>query len=216
MAPESGYGRLVAGAFLEVARARGLPVVADLRYPPRTTSFTQLTKQLRRRSIDVVFVADTAQKLELVAPSLAVMDLWSTPRGERPDMKGRRPILLLSTADSISPSLLRNAGRYVQGAVLAPGYYPDPSAPSQTEFVSAYRQAYGEDPSLFDAVAFDAVRAIRAAAGRGARTHEAMLASLRQHALSGVTGALRFAADGSRADPPVLYQVSGEHIQVLP
>ena len=76
-------------------------------------------------------------------------------------------MLLLSTAADLSPRLLQSAGRYVQGALLAPGFYAGAADPRARGFVDAYRAAYGQDPHATEAYAYDGVNAIRAALAAG-------------------------------------------------
>ena len=54
-----------------------------------------------------------------------------------------RSVLLLSTANDLSPRLLQNAGRYVQGALLSPGFYADAGDARARAFLDGYRAAYG-------------------------------------------------------------------------
>src|SRR5204862_819107 len=97
-------------------------------YPPGANAFTAQVAELKRASFEAIFIPDEARRLELIAPALAAADLWpaawgATLAGPRPP--GQRSVLLLSTAVGVGPALLKNAGRYVQGALLAPGFYAD-------------------------------------------------------------------------------------------
>ena len=107
---------------------------------------------IKKTPPQVVFVADGADRLELIAPALAVADLWPAPWGapRPPAVPGKpraRNVLLLSTATELGPRLLQNAGRYVQGALLSPGFYADAGDTRARAFVDAYRAAYGQDPT---------------------------------------------------------------------
>jgi ABC-type branched-subunit amino acid transport system substrate-binding protein len=214
-APDNAYGRKQAAAFTAAARAAGLQVVAEERYDPQATSFGPLVNRLKARQFGGLFVPDRAAVLELLAPALARAGVWSRPAGG-PAGKKLRTIVLLSTAEGLSTKLVRAAGRYVQGAVLAPGFYADAEDERVAPFVAGYRDAYGGDPGLFEAFGHDAVRAVRAAVAGGARTRADVRARLQRGALHpGVTGHVTFGADGHRLDPPLLYQVDGERIRLL-
>src|SRR6185436_9945525 len=106
-----------------------------------------------------------------------------------------RNVLLLSTAAELSPRLLQNAGRYVQGALLSPGFYAAAGDARARAFVEAYRAAYGSDP--------------HATAG-GARNRADVLGALGAGTFEGLTGAMRFGVDHGRVDAPRLYVISGD------
>src|SRR5581483_11811570 len=129
LGPDNAAGRRLAEAFRRAVTAAGGRVVVQASYPPTASSFSAAVAPLRRATFDAVFVPDDADRLELVAPALAVIDVWSrspaTPAHRpvsAPGAPRRREVLLLSTAVGLSKRLVRNAGRYVQGALLAPGF----------------------------------------------------------------------------------------------
>jgi branched-chain amino acid transport system substrate-binding protein len=214
-APDNPYGKKQTAAFAAAARAAGLQVVAEERYDPHATSFGPVVTRLKARSFDALFVPDRAGTLELLAPALARAGLWSRPAGGAAGKKVRG-IVLLSTAEGLSTKLVRAAGRYVQGAILAPGFYADAEDERVTPFVTSFREAYGDEPGLFEAYGHDAVRAVRAAAAGGARSRADVRTRLQRGAvLNGVTGQVTFGPDGHRVDPPLLYQVDGERIRLV-
>jgi len=211
IAPDNAYGKKVGEAFVVEARARGLEVAAVEAYAKDATSFGKAISAVKKSGLDALFVADTAKRLELITPALAAADLWPLPEGQKP-VKGRR-ILLLSTAEGLSPDLLRAAGRYVQGALLAPGFYPDESEPALADYVRRYRGSFGEEPSLFDASAYDAALALRRVIESGGRDRAALALGLLRPGAAGATGVVSFAA-GVRADAGWLFSVEGEVIRV--
>ncbi len=214
LASTGAYGKRVADAFVDAAKSEGVTIAVDLRYDAKETSFTKQARVLKARGVDAVFVGDTSSKLELIAPALAAADLWATPRGDSAGPK-RRAILLLSTAEGLSPRLLQTAGRYVQGAVLGASYWADEADERQAELVGRYRQAYGEDPGQFAAAAWDAVRAVRAAVERGAKTAGDVRKALVAGGHQGALGTMRFSESGERVDAPRLYVVEGERIRTV-
>jgi ABC-type branched-subunit amino acid transport system substrate-binding protein len=210
LAPDTPYGRAMVSAFEARARALGARVVARLTYPAKTAAFDkQAAKLARAPRFEALFVPDQAHTFSLVAPALAKAGLWSATR---PATRAkRRQIVLLSTADGLTARLV-NASRYVQGAVLAPGFFPDESAP----LVRRYRDSQGSPPSLVAALAFDAVELVRAARARGARSRSEIQAALvGGKPVPGLTGAIRFDSRGQRVDPPLLYRVEGEQIRLI-
>ena len=122
---------------------------------------------------------------------------------------GGRPVLLLSTAEGLTAAFLVDAGRHAEGALLAPGYYPDDQDPTTKAFVDRFVAAFGRSPGATEAYAYDAAQlAAAAAAGRPRRRSPRRS---RQRQLVGVTGTIRFDADHRRADPGVIYTVVEEN-----
>ena len=216
--PDTAAGKALRSAFKSDVVAGGGRVASDVSYPPGATSFTAAVATIKKSAPQVVFVADGADRLELIAPALAAADLWAAPWGASPPARvpGKprsRNILLLSTAADLSPRLLQSAGRYVQGTLLAPGFYAGAADPHARGFVDAYHAAYGQDPHATEAYAYDAVNAIRAAVAAGARTRADLTSALSAGTFEGLTGALHFGADHGRADSTRLYVVDGDEIK---
>lgn len=220
--PDTEAGTALRRAFKQAVAAGGGRVTADVSYPPGSTSFTAAVAAIKKSPPQVVFVADGADRLELIAPALAAADLWPAPWGAArpapvPGKPRTRNVLLVSTAGDLSQRLLQNAGRYVQGALLAPGFYAGAQDERARGFVSAYRAAYGQDPHAAEAYAFDGVNAVRAAITGGARTRRDLANALAAGTFEGLTGAMRFGPGPSsaRADSPRIYVIDGADIKLF-
>jgi ABC-type branched-subunit amino acid transport system substrate-binding protein len=204
--PDNAYGRRMRDLFVQEAQRANLPVAGQASYESNATAFGQPIKELRLRRWDVLFVPDLASRLELIAPALAAADLWPTMPGA-PKQAKIRNITLISTAEDLSPRVLKES-RYLQGSLLAPGYYPE-----EDSFVQQYRGEHGDDPKLFEAFAYDAVHAVRAALESGAHDRAQLAARLGAlGGIYGVTGKVKFSPGGDRADPAAVYQITGEAI----
>lgn len=220
LAPQSPFGREVAAAFAARATARGLRPLRLLDYPATTVAFSALATDVARLAPQVVFVADSAQRLVLIAPALARAGIGATsPSANDPGTPAARGPLLLATADGLSPEQLRHHARYLRGAVLAPGFFPVATQPSAAAGpIARYRAQQGQAPRLVDALTHDAVLALRGRWAAGARSPRALLRALREPppaATPTLTGPLFFAADGARADPPTLYELRGDDLVLL-
>src|SRR5262249_24337989 len=106
------------------------------------------------------------------------------------------------------------AGRYVQGALLAPGFYADTNDNAARAFVDAYRAAYGQEPHAAEAYAYDGVNALRAAAAAGGKARADVLRALATGTFEGLTGTLRIGPEHERVDPPRVYTVVGDEIDL--
>lgn len=219
LAPDNGYGRAIGAAFSDAVGKGGGTIVKTVTYPAATVSFAKIAKGLGS-DWQGVFVPDLASTLQLIAPALAAAGMIPKPPGTRGSKKklGGRPIVLLSTAEDLESHYLAEAGRYSEGAMLAPGFYPDDADPNAKPFIDRFLAAYNRPPSATEAYAYDAAQ-LAAAAGTGGRS--ALAAALAHSTLAGVTGQIRFDADHRRADPGIVYTVVEETggtyaIRVLP
>jgi branched-chain amino acid transport system substrate-binding protein len=214
LAPDSAYGRQMAQAFIDAARAAGARVVADVRYPDTTTTFVEPVKKLLAALPDALFVPAGASQLALIAPQLTSSGLTRMP-GVKPTGK---LAALYATADGLNEKFLASTAKYLQGAVLAPVFYPGQNEPRLRSFVERYRQSYGEDPSSLDALSYDAVRAARVALDHvegGAPLRPSVAVSLSHLGEPGLTGDLSFTASGDRAGQPPFYIVGGDEVNLL-
>jgi ABC-type branched-subunit amino acid transport system substrate-binding protein len=213
LAPESAYGRSMAQAFVEAAKGAGARVVADLRYAEASTSFIQPVKTLWSLQPDALFVPATAAQLSLIAPQLVGSHLTYMPGDKVPHVAR-----LYATADGLNSGFLQSTAKYLQRAVLAPVFYSGAASGRVTDFVSRYEAAYpGEEPSSLDALAFDAVRAVRVGIERSgdAQSRQAIGAAIARVDETGVTGRLQFGGIGERTGGPTFYVVENDTLRPL-
>lgn len=202
LAPDSGYGKTLSAAFVDEIGRGGGTIATSVVYKPDTKSFGATVKKLAG-SWDALFIPEDAATLALIAPALDASSTKPRPLGTKKVHDGRG-ILLLSTAENLSGAFVIDAARHAQGALLAPGYYPDDQDPMSKAFVDRFIAAFGRAPGFIEAYAFDAAQ-LAAAAGGGGRA--ALASSLPRAQLVGLTGAIRFDAEHRRADPGVVYTV---------
>ncbi len=210
--PESSYGKSVAGAFVAALRKRGLVPIANLTFPERATTFIGPVKKLAQARPDAVFIPAPAPQLELIAAQLATTGVARVEGGRA---KGAGAVVI-SPGDGVGERFLARVGRYLQGAVLAPIFCVDVAPAS---FVDGYREAYGEEPLLVDALAYDAVAALRAALASldPNQGRAGLMQWLSAGQGEGLTGPLGFASSnsthpGARAGAPQLFRVAGDRL----
>jgi ABC-type branched-subunit amino acid transport system substrate-binding protein len=204
LSPNSAYGRVVGGAFAdEVTRGGGRVVVRGL-YPENATSFTDAVAQLRK-PWRAVFIPDQAKRVALVTPALAAANYVARPIGEAPARSGPRKIVVLSTVEGADDVFVRNAGRYVHGGILAPGFYADRRDEIIGPFVASFTEKYSAVPTSLEAYAYDAVTAVAQALRAGANDREEVASHLGASTSQGLTGEIRFDGDHDRADDGVFF-----------
>jgi len=202
LAPESGYGKSVSAAFTdEVQKGRGT-IVKTVTYPKDTKAFGAFAKKLGT-GWEGVFVPEDADRLGLITPAIAASGNVPRPVGTK-KVSGGRPVLLLSTAEGLTGTYVADAGRQSEGAMFAPGFYPDDQDATQKPFLDRFIAAYGRAPGVTEAYAYDAAQ-LAASAASGGRT--ALASAVARGQLVGLTGTIQFDPDHRRADPGVVYTV---------
>ena len=201
--PETGYGTAVTRAFGAEVAAAGGEIVIEVPYGADVRSFSSVVKKLGG-GWQGVFIPDQAERLELIAPALAAGGMLARPAGTK-KASGGRPIVLLSTAEGAGDGFVREAARYAEGGLLAPGWFPGALDEAGLEFERLYFEATGKTPTAVDAYAYDAVRLLGAVGAGGGRGEVAR--RLAAADVLGVTGAVRFDAAHRRADDGVIYTV---------
>ncbi len=219
LAPASTYGQTMTKAFVDALQGSSVKVLGQLTFPANATTFTAQAKQLLELGPQALFVPVTATQLELVAGQLAALGALSTQRVQAKE--NEPPIrLVLSMAEGLSARLLNTAGRYLQGAVLAPVALAGlPTSGIESHF-AGYAADGGGEPGVVDAIGFDAIQTLRAAcSAQNAKsdtcTHDQLAATLPLLQLEGTTGTIAFLPQGPRRGQPVLVRVEGSAVRVL-
>jgi ABC-type branched-subunit amino acid transport system substrate-binding protein len=203
LAPDTNYGKSVTEAFVGEVKKGGGSIATTVTYPKDTKSFGSFAKKLGD-NWQGVFVPEEADRLILITPALAATGNVPKPIGTK-KVSGGRPVLLLSTAEGLSSDYLNNAGRQSEGALFAPGYYPDDQDPNQKVFLDRFIASYGKAPGATEAYAYDAAQLAASSNGGG---RAGLAATLARGQLVGITGTIQFDQDHRRADSGVIYTVT--------
>lgn len=235
LAPATPYGQTMTRAFVAAlaGAAPAVHVVAELSFSATATTFTAQARQLLELAPQAVFVPATADKLELIAAQLAAVGALATYRVEK--RESEPPVkLLLASAEGMGERLIKNAGRYLQGAVLAPifsGGARIMSANGERGRFAGYFEDGGGEPGALDALGHDAVVLLRSAFlagcapttgsasnGEAPCSSEKLAAGLHKSTAAvfeGATGPLLFDAAGQRSGPGWLLRVEGSTLLPL-
>ncbi|MFZ0133417.1 MAG: penicillin-binding protein activator [Desulfobacterales bacterium] len=90
---------------------------------------------------DAIFIPDAPAKAGLIVPQLAYHDIDN--------------VYLLGTNLWHSPKMIEMARDYVQGAIMADGFFPGSQNERVREFVGQFEDTYGETPGVIEATAYD-------------------------------------------------------------
>jgi ABC-type branched-subunit amino acid transport system substrate-binding protein len=173
---------------------------------------------------EAVFVPDFARNIALVAPALAVEDVVTATCDPREVERVRRttgrddvePVQLLGANGWDDPALVEKAGRYVQCAVFVDGFFAASDRPDTRRFVEASQGQFWRPPSILEASAHDAARALREILSRGAPNRDTVRAGLAGlSGFPGATGTLAFDDRREVSKPLFFLTVDGASIREL-
>jgi branched-chain amino acid transport system substrate-binding protein len=211
--PDHGYGRTLERLFDQEVAAAGGVYCEGVAYPAGTKSFVEYVRTVLETSCDVVLLADVGEQVALIAPTFAAEGAWSAVDGQAP-AHAERPVHFLLPSPSWSPTLLRRAHRYLQGALVALPFYEGSEATLNQHFQMAYETRYGEQPATFAAYGYDAYRMIAAALRQGYQTRQSLADALTGGSgIPTVTSVGSLSSDRSPAHPPQLYEIREEMLQ---
>lgn len=223
--PENKLGQEMTELFTREVVARGGRVVVKQSYSENATDFRRQLKLLKREnpeapdppppgpgkpappatplSFEALFIPDYADRVALIAPQLAYY--------------GIEHVQLLGINSWNTPDLIRQGGRFVEGAVFVDGFYRYSLSPAVQEFVDRYFEKYGEEPSILEAQGYDAAAILLSILDRpDIRTRQELrlaLAQMRNY--PGATGTITFTPDGDTENVLFLLQVqNGSIVQV--
>lgn len=151
---------------------------------------------------DAVFIADGHEKVTLIAPQLEYHEIEN--------------VVLLGANGWNHPDLVHLAGRNIEGAIFAEGFFAASEVPFVKNFAQSYRAAYGIEPDLWAAQAFDAVNLLlQEMTLRGITRVQLRDALLRIEAYPGASGVMTIRRDGNADKRPFLLTVQGGQIQAV-
>ncbi len=133
IAPDTGYGRKMASVFASILE-HGSHRVLDEQFYSRSGMPVKFRVPAR---CDAVLVPESGHRLGLVARRIAAGGRFPGPltvsdvRGRR--RRTQRGLIIMSTAEGIVPDDVRKSHRYLQGALLVPGFYAEPAVLSPRE-----------------------------------------------------------------------------------
>ncbi|MFH1626017.1 MAG: penicillin-binding protein activator [Pseudomonadota bacterium] len=152
---------------------------------------------------DAIFIPDYYDKVGLIIPQLAYYDVVG--------MK------LLGTNGWNSLKLIEMAGQYVQGAIFVDGFFKDSPYPFVQKFVDDFRSAFGEEPHVLEAQAYDSANiVIDLIRNQGVESRDELKEGLREiKDYPGVSGATSFNEKGDSHKILYILTVMGRNIVQL-
>lgn len=150
--PDSGYGQTLMQQFLEEAQTQGVEVVDQEPYSPSTRDFAPALASLKAvyhpeqgaPGFEALFIPDDAAAVAAVAGQM--------------EGYGLKNLQLLGTNLLHAPDLPEPEARALEGIVFPDAFFARDNSTAVQEFITAYRQQYGENPDYLAAQGYAAVR----------------------------------------------------------
>lgn len=148
-------------------------------------AYTPLPEFHKLSGVDAVFIPDSYRTV------IGMLNTYGD------DVFGRAVLLGVNNWNSRG---ILAGGSGVEGAFFVDGFFKNSSNVETQRFVTLFTQAYGDEPTILEAQAYDAAQIVALAAGRGDRDAAYVQERLqRMRKYHGVTGRMAFTATG-RAD----------------
>ncbi|MCB9780162.1 MAG: penicillin-binding protein activator [Alphaproteobacteria bacterium] len=223
--PRNSYGETARDLFGSAVAAKGGAVVRIVSYDPEATNFTKAAqelggkdyvgraaefRELKRAAVerrqdpdkvvlppvidyDALFVPDNFRRTALVASALAYEEF---PIGTFRPSFGGDGVALLGLNGWHNDTVVELGGDYMRGAVFVDAWDEDANDAAVVSFKDAYSGAYGRQPVLLDAVAYDAARLLASAVQAGGDDRDEIREKLLEVGIIGpVTQATGFGDD---------------------
>lgn len=216
----TAHGGVVVGAEVYKSKQKDFsePVkkLVGLYYPePRQTEWNEMRKQAKekkgKRMRDVILPPVTDfQALFIPVTSYTTGALIA----DYLPYFGVKDVTLLGNYNWNNPGILERSRRNVQGAVFTDGFYPGSQKPNVIAFVANYRGAFGVDPSVLPATAFDTaeilITLLQEPQNQSRDKLRSALSALKNY--DGVTGSTSFNEEREVQKRPFLLTVEGDRI----
>jgi len=211
--PRDAYGLTFKGLFQQAVEGWGGEVVVTASYADDQTDFKDVIRGMVKYksgeksedkptpliNFEAIFVPDDVDKVTLIVPQLVYHDITG--------------VQLLGTSGWDSPELIRNSGRFVEGAVFVDGFFKDSPIREVRSFVMDFEDTFHCSPTLLEALSFDTTRLILKTLSSSGKVSPPSLLSFRGY--GGVTGFRGFTADGEGMRTLFLLKVSERKIRQI-
>jgi branched-chain amino acid transport system substrate-binding protein len=197
---DAEFGKTTTDGARENAKAAGLSIVYDQRYPPNTVDFAPIVRAIKATNPDIVFIG-------AYPPDTVGLVRAASEAGLEPKMIGGAMIGLTATVFKGQLGPLMNG--FVTNEVFVPA--PSFNFPGLKEVMTRYQaqaQSLGTDPLGYGFVPFGyAAAQVLAAAVEGTKSLDAekIASYLHDHTVSTVVGEIAFGPDGEWKKPRLVF-----------
>jgi branched-chain amino acid transport system substrate-binding protein len=146
------WGQTTFGLFAQRAKEMGAEIVANQPYLADEKDFVSSLTTVKNANPDGVVLISYYNDAALIAQQLRAEGLTYP---------------IVADAASYSPEFIKLGGAAVEGVYLASQFFPADTRPEVQSFVKAFKAKYNQEPGLFAAIAYDAIKIVAAAIEKG-------------------------------------------------
>jgi len=200
---ESDYGQGGDAAFTKTVRADGGTILYNQGYQLNTVDYSTPLTKIKSLSPQAIYIDGFYNEAAKIAQQAKGLGINTQ---------------LMGTDGSLSPQLMSLGGHAVNGMLLYGLFNPTtPTTAAAKDFVKIFKKAYGQEPSSWAALAYDAVYAIsNAAKSAGGTSRQDIERGLKTVSVAGATGAVSFNARGDRQVKIIVLQVKNGQFTLAP
>jgi branched-chain amino acid transport system substrate-binding protein len=141
IAIQNDWGISAAENFQQAVEKNGQKVVALEYFNPGARDYRSILTKISRQQPDVIYACMMYEEGAMLMQQVRQLGISST---------------VFATSSLYSPKLLELAGETANGLYLSTTFMPTSPEPHVKQYVDAYRAAYGSEPNMFAAQAYDA------------------------------------------------------------
>jgi len=217
--PDDKYGRTFMGLFQDEVEAYGGEVIRAEPYHPDQTDFAEPIKKLAETQTELpeqpeektensdpepaldfeaVFIPDGPTTSGLLIPQLAFYDVAG--------------VHLFGTNLWHSDRLIEMAKQFVQGAIMADGFFAGSNSQKVKDFVEMFEETFDEKPGFIEAVAYDTAMILFDLVSRNDIQSRSEIKNeiMKLQDFQGVTGTTSFDNTGNAHKELYLLQIQGD------
>ncbi len=144
---QDDYGLGISKKFGDEATAKGLNIAYTGTFVyGQTKDFSTILTSIKEAGVDGIFVCGLVTETALLANQADTLGVGDVP---------------ICGADGLySPALITEGGKAVEGVYTLGAFTPDNTDPVVQSFVTAYKAKFGEEPSNWAALAYDATNVV--------------------------------------------------------
>jgi branched-chain amino acid transport system substrate-binding protein len=193
---ENDYGQGLQDIFKQTFTQLGGIVTFLKAYPPNTSDFTAIVKELKANPSDATYIIGYYTEIAAFLGEI---------------QKQKVPTKLISVQAVAQPMILEIASEAAEGLIYPqPPFNPNSEDPAIKKYVSAYRAKFPTKPDQDAAFNYDAVMLVARAIEKCVKYPEDLRARIADTNYRGITGEISFDSHGDVDITPQIFQIKND------
>lgn len=196
----SDYSTGIAKSFEKKAEELGIKIVSKESYGENDTDFKAQLTSIASEDPDVLLIPEYYEKLALITPQ-------ARDAGIKADFIGG------DGWDGILKTMDQSSYDIIQDSYFTNHFSIEDDNPKVKDFIEAYREKYGEDPTAFSALGYDTIYIIKEGfESADSDTNEDRNKAIKDLDFDGITGAFKFDENNNpQKDASIMKIDNGEY-----